>query len=255
MSGDGEEQRQALHQKIDALSPQEVVVVIEYVDALLTPVRAAINPSSWLVTAEWADAFLARLRAHHALSKSPLSRTQFESAFEASCETAGWHVTPTGSAVHRFFDTTIARDEIEPRNISLKGTAAADMKPGWVHISKLTEGAWIQDARVKTVRRNRIVELFQEFRAACYCIMILRCFRRPETMLYELVEIPSSLFDTVDQLDVAAAQADTIGIPPGSATPHLKIRIDRSDAKITLTGIELDACIVHGRWELSPNPA
>lgn len=250
-----DQKREALHNKVDDLSLQEVVVVAEYVDALLTPVSADINKDSWLVSGAWADAFLARLRAHHALSVAPLSREQFETAFEASCEAAGWKVTRTSSAVHRFYDTTIERSGVKRRNISLKATSARDIRPGWVHISKLTEAAWIQDARVKTVRRNRIVGLFKEFREACYAIVILRCFRRSESMLYELVEIPSSLFETVDNLEVAAAQADTIGVPPGSAAPHLKIRIDRSDSKITLTGIQISACTVHGRWEMKPDPA
>lgn len=249
----GDKKREALHQRVDLLSPQEIVVVSEYVDALLMPVSAAINTSSWLTDAKWADAFLARLRAHHALSAEPLAREQFETVFEACCEASGWDVTPTGSAVHRFFDTTIASASIPARNISLKATSAKDIRPNWVHISKLTEGAWIQDARVNRVRRDRIVELFQEFRSKCYCIMILRCFRKDGALRYELVEIPSTLFNTVDQLGVQAAQAGTIGIPPGSAAPHLKIRIDRSDSKVSLTGIQLSACTVHGRWELKPN--
>lgn len=251
---DDDQKRAALRDKVDGLSPQLVVVVNEYVDALLTPVSASLDPNSWLVSLEWADAFLARLRAHHALSAAPLSREQFETAFEASCEAAGWDVTQTDSAVHRFFDTTITRTGVEPRSISLKATAAKDLKPDWVHISKLTEAAWIQDARKQKERQERIVGLFREFREACYGIFILRCFKSTDSMLYELVEIPSSLFATVEDLSVAAAQADTIGIPPGSAAPHLKIRIDRSDSKITLTGIQISACTVHGRWELKPNP-
>lgn len=119
-----------------------------------------------------------------------------------------------------------------------------------VHISKLTEAAWIQDVRRQADRRNKIVELFKEYRDATDGIIMLRGFQNDAGVFYELVEIPTSLFSPIDKLGIKMAQQPTIPIPPDSDDPYMKIRIDRSDAKITLTGIKLRVCYVHGQWAL-----
>ncbi|NKV31157.1 hypothetical protein GS921_15540 [Rhodococcus hoagii] len=240
-----------LHEKIDQLTPQGVDVVTGVVDAILSPAEADLLPGSWLTTPAWSDGFIARLRAHHALSREPLSTTQFEAAFEAACESAGWTIEPAKSATQRFFDTIVTIPGHPAKPISLKASSAADMKRKWIHISKLTEAAWIQDARKQVERRDRIVELFREFREAADAIVILRAFKVDDGVDYELIEIPSDLFKVVDSLDVSAAQAATIPLPSDVKTPDFKIRVDRSDSKITLTGIQLDKCFVHGRWKLA----
>jgi len=137
--------RDALHGKVDALGDHEVVVVDHFVDAVLTPVDYELTEDSWLTVQPWAEAFLARLRAHHALNPEPLSTTAFESAFNASCKAAGWRVLPSASATNRFFDTVLMVPGRGRMQISLKASAARDMREEWVHISKLTEAAWIQD--------------------------------------------------------------------------------------------------------------
>lgn len=50
---------------------------------------------------------------------------------------------------------------------------------------------------------------------------------------------------------LAEAQAATIPVPTGKTPPDFKIRIDRSDSKITLTGIRIAMCTIHGRWRIS----
>ena len=242
--------RQELHDKVDRLNNQEADVVGEFVDALLAPMSAELLPGSWLATEVWSEAFLARLRAHHALSRDPLSTTQFEAAFEAACEAAGWTVISSTSATQRFFDTTITVPGTPSKAISLKASSASDMRKSYVHISKLTEAAWIQDTRRQVERRDRLVSLFAEYRASTDCIIILRGFKETQDVQYELIEIPTSLFKAVDALDTITAQQATIPIPGGDGSPYMKIRVDRSDAKITLTGIQLDVCNVHCRWTL-----
>nr|WP_314142503.1 hypothetical protein [uncultured Rhodococcus sp.] len=242
--------REDLHGKIDRLNDQEAEVVGEFVDALLAPVSAELLPGSWLATKEWSEAFLARLRAHHALSREPLSTTQFEAAFEAACMAAGWGVVSSASATQRFFDTTILVPGQVPMPISLKASSASDMRKTYVHISKLTEAAWIQDTRKQADRQARIVELFADYRKSTYSIIILRGFKEPDGVQYELIEIPTELFEAVEDLDLASAQLATIPVPVNSVTPYMKIRVDRSDAKITLTGIQLSVCDVHCRWKL-----
>lgn len=244
--------RTSLHAKIDALGLQEVAVVNEFVDALLVPVEAKLLSGSWLTTTEWAEAFLARLRAHHALSREPLSTTQFEAAFENACEAARWTVESSTSATQRFFDTTITLPGSSPKRLSLKASSAKDMSRSFVHISKLTEAAWIQDVRKQADRRDRIVELFQQYRSATDGIIMLRGFKSVAGVFYELLEIPTTLFKSIDSLEVETAQKSTIPVPPTKTSkPDLKIRIDRSDSKITLTQIQLSVCAVHGQWTLA----
>lgn len=247
------ERRDRLHEKVDRLGDSEVFVVDRFVDAVLTPVDCDLAYDSWLTVQSWAEAFVARLRAHHALSAEPLSTTGFEAAFNAACEAAGWTARPASSATNRFFDTVVTVPGQGDMHLSLKATAAKNLTTSKVHISKLTEAAWIQDARTQAGRHEKIVELFREYREQTDSIVILRCFRSESgPLLYELLELPTEVFSSVEQLSVAQAQASTIPIPPGSKTPDARIRIDRSDAKITVTGIRIEVCEVHGRWRV-PN--
>jgi hypothetical protein len=245
-----DESRVALHTKIDSLGFQEVAVANEIVDALLAPVVQTVLVDSWLTTKDWSDAFLARLRAHHALSSKPLSTTQFEAAFENASEAAGWTVESASSATQRFFDTKIVLSAGNSKQLSLKASSAKRMSRRSVHISKLTEAAWIQDVRRQADRRDKIVSLFGEYRETTDGIIMLRGFESDAGVFYELLEIPTTLFESVDDLDIATAQLATIPVPPNSTAPDLKIRIDRSDSKITLSGIKLGVCIVHGTWVL-----
>ena len=245
--------RAGLHAKIDLLSNGEADVVGDFLDAMLMPVYSEQLPSTWLTTPAWSDSFVARLRAHHALSIAPLSTTQFEASFNEACSAAGWTVTATASATHRFFDTTVATEsDAPPRHLSLKASAAQDMRAGTVHISKLTEAAWIQDVRRQSDRRDNIVRLFQEYQRSTSSIMMLRGFKEREgyAVLYELLEIPTAVFGPVSRLSVEQAQAGTIKIPPAPEMARFSIRVDRSDAKITVTGIDIGICVIHGRWGL-----
>ncbi|HUC55810.1 MAG TPA: hypothetical protein VMA95_00305 [Streptosporangiaceae bacterium] len=238
-----------LHRKIDRLTDGQADVVGGFVDAVLAPMHSERLPATWLTVPAWEDAFLARLRGHHGLSKDPLSTTQFEAAFNESCLAAGWQVEVAASATQRFFDTTITVAGSRPRRLSLKASSAKDMSIRRVHISKLTEAAWIQDVRRKTDRRDRIVSLFREYESVTSSIVMLRGFRGREgcAVYYELLEIPTAIFAPVARLTVDQAQLGTIKVPDADL-PDFAIRVDRSDAKITVTSIRLDLCVIHGRW-------
>ena len=239
----------ALHAKVAQLSDPEVVVLDRFVDAVLAPIEHELLPGSWLTTPTWSTEFLSRLRAHHALTPAPLSTTAFEDVFNASCVAAGWEVVPATSATNRFYDTVITLPGEAKRTLSLKASAAKAMQEGAIHISKLTEAAWVQDTRRQADRLAEIRKLFTEYREHTDAIIILRCFiQKDGARRYQLVEIPTTLFAAVDQLTVAQAQQSTIPIPPLTNPPDFKIRVDRSDSKITLTGIRLDVCTVHGTW-------
>ena len=243
--------RDKLHTQIDQLNNAELIVVNRFVDSVLASIRMSLRDNSWLVTRSWAEMFITQLKAHHALQPDPLSRKAFEHAFNASCEAAGFPTYPSKSMIHRFFDTSIDLPEKGLINLSLKASSAQKMKEDTIHISKLTEAAWIQDVRTQAERYKHIVELFEEYQQRTNLIMMLRAFSDEHNILkYELTEIPTSIFATVNQLNISQAQAATIKLPPGASSQDAiaRIRVDRSDAKITVTGIKKKYCIVHGLW-------
>ena len=246
--------RRSLHEKIDKLDSPETAVVEKVVDAELIAIETSFQPGSWLASPKWVEGFGARLRAHHALNPEPLVTSAFEAAFNGACDVAGYDVAPAVSAVHRFFDTTVEGDDGTVRRISLKSSAAKDLKEATLHISKLTEAAWIQDARKQKDRHTWLKDLFRDYRDSTDAILQLRCFRVDDGYRYQLVEVPTSMFEAVDELTVAAAQAGTINFPPGTTWRDrtFALRVDKSDAKLTVTGIRIDGCTVHGEWTV-PN--
>lgn len=248
---DYDDVRARIQAQVEELGAADLDVLSQFLDAITTEIVVEPGADSGWLTDEWFDAFTARLRAHHALSIDPLSTKQFEDAFNASCGKQGWATRPAQSATHRFFDTTITGPDGVERKISLKASSAKDMKRQSIHISKLTEAAWIQDERTQGGRRNRLVQLFAEYRKATTSIVILRAFvQEDESVLYELAEIPTDLFSAVDNLTLQQAWQGTIGVPPDQRPPDFKIRVDRSDSKITLSDIRLSVCTVHARWTL-----
>jgi len=123
-----------------------------------------------------------------------------------------------------------------------------------VHISKLTEAAWIQDTRTPNARRQKTLEIFAAYKHAVTSILMLRAFRAKGDdqvpRLYQLVEIPGKLFDSIQDEPLAAFQSDAPVIPcrnDGGQTVA-RVALDRSDAKITVRSIQLDACTVHAEW-------
>lgn len=246
----------------DGLTEGQRSVIEHILHSFVAPVETTILEGSWLVTRKWNDAFEARIRSHHALSEEPLSREQFEVALAEACRLDGWDVVDASSATQRFYDVELFRDGDGKvgKRYSLKSSSAKAMKRTHIHISKLCEAAWIQDARKQSVRRAKIISLFDEYTATVEGILMLRCFRKGAVHLYELVEIPSALFEPVQKITLSQAQESTIKIPPStsepdsdvsSIDPDLKLRLDRSDAKVTIADIRLDRCIVHARWKLS----
>ena len=130
--------------------------------------------------------------AHHGTTTEPLGLTSFETVFRNACEALDWPLDAPGSATRRFVDLTVTPADGTTRRLSLKSTAAKKLAEGSAHISKLTEAAWIQDVRSARARRQRLLELFRDYRAAVDAIVMLRAFREPDTIptRYQLIEIP-----------------------------------------------------------------
>lgn len=227
-----------------AVSPAEARRLREFVQALRTPCQVWINPHSSLNTPEFEAEFRSRLLAHHSFIGSPLFQESFDSAFLSACSHIGLEVqaAPDGQ---RFWDATI-----DHRNISLKSSKAKNLREGTLHISKLTEAAWIQDCRSAMKRRKHTFELFRKYCSEVHAIIQLRFFQHRQK--YELVEIPVSLFTQILDLETRCFSADgpTIDIPVGQQPPDFTLKIDRSDAKITITNVRKELCVVHGTWIL-----
>ncbi len=230
-----------------ALTPSETRHVNELLAALRGPCLEVFDPNLGFSQA-FADDFRASLMIHHYYLKATLGTNFFESAFLKAVTTAG-HKVRSASDGGRFWDV-----EIDGKKVSLKSSAAKDMKRDKLHISKLCEAAWIQDMRSAAQREQQTKNLFEDYTDVVDSIIQLRFFKKTAT--YELVQIPCKLLRQV--LDVPrvnfSADGPRIGIPVGKDPPDFTLNLDRSDAKITLTNINKRVCRVVGHWKLDPHP-
>ena len=204
---------------------------------------------------DWIEYFGLALSVHHGTTIDPLGLTGFETTFSNACESVAWNVERVESTTHRFSDLSVTDGEGIPHRLSLKSTAAQRLSETSVHISKLTEAAWIQDVRSSRQRRMRTLELFEEYCRAVDAIVMLRAFRqRNQTPdRYQLVEIPSQIFQSMQDSTVGEFESDAPVIRCSYRGNHdaARVALDRSDAKITVRRISLDVCSVHAEWQLS----
>ena len=203
-----------------------------------------MHPESVWNSEEFESEFRSKLLTHHCFMGSPLFQESFDSAFIAACLHAGHKVNqaPEGQ---RFWDVMV-----DGRRLSLKTTKAKGLRENSLHISKLTEAAWIQDCRTAKNRCEHTRTLFKEYCDEVDAIVLLRFFQ--SLNLYELIEIPVSLFSQIQHVGKEHFVADgpTINIPIGKNPPDFTLKLDRSDAKITITKINKQMCLVHGIWQL-----
>lgn len=244
-----------LKAKIDRLSPVGVRFVTRFVDSLGNP--PVVTPGrSWLnVEPEWVEYFGLVVSSHHGTTTEPLKTEGFEVGFRNACEAVDWQLSPPSSATQRFVDLKVTAGDGQVRQLSLKTTAAQRLSETTMHISKLTEAAWIQDMRSAAQRRSRTLDLFRQYRAAVDAIVILRAFRVQDQALpirYQLVEVPSEVFASIEQAPLAAFAADgpTIDCPYRGHPRAARVSLDRSDAKVTVKQIQLSVCTIHAEWEL-----
>ncbi len=245
-----------LKARLESFSLAKIAFVATVVESLSNPSQANIrSQGTWLTgVPEWVEYFGLALSVHHAATTVPLGLTSFEAVFRNACSHVGWPVTLPSSATQRFVDLSVRTGSGRARCLSLKSTAAKRISPETVHISKLTEAAWIQDTRTPAARRKKTLALFAAYQLAVTSILMLRAFRAEDDgqapRLYQLVEIPGALFDSIQDEPIAAFQSDAPVIPcrnNGGDTIAL-IALDRSDAKITVRRIQLDVCTVHAEW-------
>lgn len=190
--------------------------------------------------------FRTTLLIHHYFLRAPLATNSFEAAFLRAGLAAGHDIrkAPDGQ---RFWDV-----EVDGLRISLKSTAAANLRVGSLHISKLCEAAWIQDARSASHRECKTKRLFEEYTNVVHAIIQLRLFK--SKAFYEMVSIPTSVLAQVADTPrtAFAPEGPSIGIPVGQDPPDFTLKLDRSDAKVTLANIDKRVCPLVGTWQLQP---
>ena len=208
------------------------------------PSDAPSAPSPPFLSKRFEKEFRATLLIHHYFLRAPLARTSFDAAFVRAAR-AGGHEIREAPEGQRFWDV-----EMDGLRISLKSTAAKNPRVGTLHISKLCEAAWIQDARSASHREEKTKQLFAEYTATVHAIIQLRLFKKKA--LYEMVRIPTSVLAQVADVPRVkfAPEGPSIGIPIGQDPPDFTLKLDRSDAKVTLANIDKSVCTVEGTWRL-----
>lgn len=249
--------REDLKARIDNLSDTAVRFVARVVDSLSSPPSVTTKrPATWISrTPDWIEYFGLALSVHHGTTIEALGLTSFETAFANACQSVQWKVESAGSTTHRFSDLVVTGTRDKARRLSLKSTAAQRLSEKTVHISKLTEAAWIQDVRSARDRRRRTLDLFREYRKAVDAIVMLRAFKQPNKVpeRYQLIEIPSGIFQSLENSSVSDFDSDGPRIYC-SFRGHeraAQVSLDRSDAKVTVSKIALSVCSVHAEWQLS----
>ncbi len=246
-----------LKKRLDKLSPTGIRFVARMVESLSSPPQAQVKePGTWL-TPEWIEYFGLALSVHHGTTTEPLAQKAFETVFQNACESVGWKVDKPESETWRFLDLVLQRNNGAEHKLSLKSTAQKRLSAKTVHISKLTEAAWVQDMRTARDRREQTVNLFQQYVDAVDSIMMLRAFRRPKQRQttpskYQLIEIPTETFRSLFKSPLHAFNADgpTIDCSYGGFDMAARVSLDRSDAKITIKAIQIAACTEHVTWEI-----
>lgn len=242
-----------LKAQLDKLSPVKLQFVSKVIHSLSnTPQPTIRQHGTWLTgSPDWIEYFGLALSVHHAATSEPLGLTAFETVFRNACEQMDWQLDPPGSPTRRFVDLIVDTGSDSPLRLSLKSTAARNLSRTKLIISKLTEASWIQDARTSSFRRQKTLELFQEYKQEVDSIIMLRAFRGIDGVpnCYQLVEIPVTLFDPVQRTPLKVFERDAPVIDCFENNQLVaKVAIDRSDAKITIRSIDITACVVHAEW-------
>lgn len=242
--------------RLDALSQIQLQATARFIKSIEQSPRHKKPSGTFLGKPAWLEAFGLEIAGHHGVTHLPLMTEAFESAFANACRAVGWKVPAPGSMTQRFIDTIVTDGDGQEHLLSLKSTAAKAIREGVVEISKLTEAAYLQDMRSARTRKQKTVELISELRKTVESIVYLRSWRASESVRphkYQLLEIPiRDLLEPLKNAPESAFNSDgpTIPLPYKSSTPKISVLLDRSDAKITLKKIPIDACILHGEWDL-----
>lgn len=235
-----------LQKAIAGLDHASLWQLAQIAGALAAPLDGTVNEDAGLITPPFRQEFEARLKVHHATHSRQLDRISLEDAFRAASRAAGRAVRGTTYATEPFID-----EVVDGEGIALKSTAAKDVRANKVHISKLSEASWIQDVRGAQAREQAAKEQISKFLAETQRIYQLRVLPDIAAWRYQFVEVPTRLFEPILDLDRQLFAPDGPRIPvEDTVGPCLKLVLDRSDAKITITNIPITRCIIHASWNI-----
>ena len=239
--------------KLDDLSPVKMSFVAKVIEALSNPPALNVRSAgTWLTeNPEWTEYFGLALSVHHGATTEPLRLTSFETVFRNACKHMAWNVLPPESQTQRFIEMTVRPRPGMTLHLSLKSTAARNLSKTSLHISKLTEASWIQDIRKASQRRFETIKLFRAYRQAVSHIIMLRAFRDK----HEAPPFCISLSKSRSAFSIPLTIPQSMHLRLTGHGCHARLTANRwrwwrcrSDAKITVSGIKLSACIVHAEW-------
>ena len=248
-----DERIQRLIAAIPELSNYRLQLVDRVVAAFKHPKVFHRNTESTLITPDILDDFGDVLRMHHCLSREPFSKDKFEYALERVLIEAGVAaiMSPRGQ---RGFDI-----EIVGQKFSLKTEAAQAIRENIIHISKFMElggGTWGSNP-------DDLIGLRQQFLNALNGIsriLILRALKKGDPLfLYELVEIPKSLFLKASGGRLEMMRDSTQNPKPGYCYVEengdllFKLYFDGGgERKLQVKGLQKSLCTVHATWQFEP---
>jgi hypothetical protein len=239
--------RERLIELVSQLNDADTAKLLQFAEALAVPIIKWINPESDIVTEPFAEEFEARLKLHHATHSKQLDRVGLEDAIRASSIAAGRTVHGPMAATRRFID-----EIIDGQRVAIKSTAEKGVRDQFLHISKLSEAAWIQDVRGAQAREQRTKAQIAQYIGEVDRLWQMRILPDRLMWRYQFVEIPMTLFSPIANLDRALFAPDGPTIVVQDALgPCLTLKLDRSDSKITLTRIPIGRCVVHATWTLN----
>jgi len=246
------EENAALQQLITVvtgLDPVQVELLTEIATVMMRRVEETVNPTSDLVTPRFAANFRNRLLIHHATNEAKLTKKAFEYAFKGACEADGKTGFITLSDTFSGVDVTI-----DGVRFSLKTEASKDIKAEQITISKFTEARWIQ-------QQTTLDELAREAASRVPAhlnnydrILVLRARELSGSRLrYEIVEVPRDLLRRVSTLTAAdfsprTAQGGSSARVIVNGRDAFTLRLDGSDGKITIAGLQIAFCVRHAAW-------
>lgn len=232
---------------VHTLDDEQVGKLLEVARVMARPIKETIDPKSKLMTLAFVAEFRARLQAHHATHTTQMDRLGFENAFLSASRAAGLETEEAPSRTTRFYDATVSGEKV-----ALKTEGALSMKADFLHISKLSEAAWIQDMRSARRRCEASIGLIDDFLDAVDRIYVLRYYQASAAPHYELVEIPIGHFKLIKKLKASDFNSDAPRPKISDSKGDIMVfKLDRSDSKVTIAKINKARCIVHGEWELA----
>jgi hypothetical protein len=236
----------ALDEVLLRLDDEAARHLLQVASALAQPLDGGVNAEQGLMRPSFRRVFESRIKIHHATHSKALDRVAFEDTFRAAAIADGRSVRGSGSATEPFID-----EVIDGEGVALKSTAAKDVRSSFVHISKLSEAAWIQDVRNAAAREQRTKGLVRDFLDRAQRVYQLRVLPDLQRWQYQIVEIPTPLFRPILDLERTnfAADGPRIDVMDDGGL-CLRLVLDRSDAKITITRIPIERCVVHAEWSL-----